>query len=393
MRNSTMRDKLASVLGAGVPIPLTGARARQLREPELRHKPRPYMESRKPVTVEVESPRYIVPPKKAKPFAVHVYPVVSPFAKRLSSLKVAEEEAPEIEVKEEPPKVEAKPEAEMILEPEPVAEPEVLPEPEAVVEKEITPEPEAVIQEAAKPLLMVKEKEAVIESPSQRIVPPIEVKAEAPQSVDSSPTKTALPPDLKWLEKPTPFVGDLQSIVGRVRDAKTRIAFTLEQLRGREVELQKQYEKLHADLDSVQFQIEQHRDYCHQLDEMIAACALVAEQSAAIDSNLFKEMSIHAGHSNHTKTPAEDWRRGPRGKTARWSDDPTYCHRKDVVEILQTDTHREWRAADVRDLLPEIKKKHGRGVIPGVLANLVNEGIMRRASLGAYRFVEDKAEI
>jgi hypothetical protein len=357
------------------------------------------MANRKPVTVEVESPRYIVPPKKAKPFAVHVYPVVSPFAKGLSSLKVAEEETPEVEVEEELPKVEAKPEAKIILkpapvlEPEPVAEPKAAPEPEVVEEKAVAPEPKATIQEAPKPILVVEKKEAVIESPSQTIVSPIEVKAEAPQSADSTSAKTSLPPDLKWLEKPTPFVSDLQSIVGRVRDAKTRIAFTLEQLRGRESELQKQYEKVHSDLDSVQFQIEQHRDYCHQLDEMIAACALVAEQSAGLDVNLFKEMTIHAKHTNHTKTPADDWRRGPRGKTARWSDDPTYCHRKDVVEILQTDTHREWRAADVRDLLPEIKQKHGRGVIPGVLANLVNEGILRRASTGVYRFVEDEAKI
>jgi len=391
MHNTTMRDKLASVLGTGIPIPLTGARARRLGSVEMPHKKRPYMASQRVVTDEVESRRYIVPPKKSKPFAVHVYPMVSPFATGLSSLKVVEEEEPAVEVTKEPLKVETKPEPEIVVAPpaisvsKPVVQPEAVPEPKTVVNTTVTPEPKAIVQEEPKPILVVEEKEEVSESiPPQKAISAIEVKAEAPQSADLTPAKTSLPPDLKWLEKQTPFVGDLQSIVGRVRDAKARIAFTLEQLRHRESEIQKQYEKMHADLDTVQFQIEQHRDYVHQLDEMIAACALVAEQSAALDVNLFTQVSVH-----HQKAESDNWRHTPKGKTARWSDDPAFCHRKDVLDILQADKQREWKASDVCSLLPEIKKKHGRKVIPSILSNLTNEGILRRVSLGVYRVVEE----
>lgn len=391
MHNTTMRDKLASVLGTGIPIPLTGARARRLGSVEIPHKKRPYMASQRVVTDEVESPRYIVPPKKSKPFAVHVYPMVSPFATGLSSLKVVEEEEPAVEANKEPLKVETELEPEIVVAPpaipvpRPVSQPEAVPEPKLVVNTTVTPEPKAIVQEKPKPILVVEEKEEVSESiPPQKAISAIEVKAEAPQSADLTPAKTSLPPDLKWLEKQTPFVGDLQSIVGRVRDAKARIAFTLEQLRHRESEIQKQYEKMHADLDTVQFQIEQHRDYVHQLDEMIAACALVAEQSAALDVNLFTQVSVH----HHQKEESDNWRHTPKGKTARWSNDPIFCHRKDILDILQTDKQRDWRANDVQALLPDIKQKHGHKVIPNILANLVNEGILERVSLGVYRFME-----
>jgi hypothetical protein len=391
MRNTTMRDKLSAVLGGSIPVPMTGAKARRLVSAELatkHHKKRPYMADRRPVEFNIEARaepetqalRYIIPPKKRKPFAVHVYPI-SPVQPEIQTLdEPLVEETPPVEVVKEPPKMEeevsrqfvaawhrAEPIA--VVAPVPVSKPELAPETQVVVKEELNLNQQNAIESQIalepQPLISSSSETEVI---SASVVPDEQAPTKPPQVAGS------LPPNLNWLEKQTPFAPDLKGIVDRVRDAKTRIAFTMEQLRHREEEIKKQCEKARADLDSVQFQIEQQRDYTRQLDDMIAACAIVAKQSAAIDPGLFSRMVTKQMNKIHTVTT----------HTARWSGDPSFCHRKDVLALLKTSPNEEWNADKVRKGLPAIMQTHAHKVVPGILANLTNEGILQRVSVGFY---------
>jgi hypothetical protein len=369
MQNATMRDKLAAALGSAgeVTLPLIKARIKPSGKVEALHcQPRPYMADRKrspDVDLLPLVHRYTTPPKKSKPFAVHTYsaPLGNETLQETKTAIVPEEtaeETPKIHAKEEKSVhgVEVSTEAAVVL-PLP-AEISSVPEEKPIETEEALPQSEEVPSEFSE--------EAAASVPEVQSAQPAQ-----------SATAAPLPPDLSWLQKPTPFVGDLQNIVGRIRDAKTQIAFTCEQLRMRETETRKRLEQAQKDMDDVQYELAQQKDYVLQLNDMIAACALVAEQSAGIAPELFSKMVLHKKPYKMQATP--------RKGSSRNSSDPTICHRRDILPLFEADPNKDWNCAKLRAMLPEIKREHAKASLSIMLSDLAKKGVLRRVSMGVYR--------
>jgi hypothetical protein len=326
-------------------------------------------------TNEISGPRYVPNPRMRNPFSVHVYPVFDPGQNGDPYAK--EPEAPVLSPETTQSVTEAVSEQKKDTETE---EPVVLQNAHSVVE---TSQPEPALQIVEKPKEDMNTTQAVIVSsesteeislvPQLKPALPTEIKdlaepAEKPAAVVSTSS------NLEWLNKPTPFKDHLKGMVENLRDAKNNIAFTLEQLRGRQ-------KKLEGELFEVQFSIEQQKENLRQLDDTISACALVAEQSASIPPGLLTSATVH---KTHAKT--ENYVKGKNHY--RDPNNPSTCRQLDIEKFFADNPDSDWTAHTICECLPPIKQEHARKYLSVLLPTMFNSGKIQRVALGTYRALE-----
>ncbi len=190
-------------------------------------------------------------------------------------------------------------------------------------------------------------------------------------AVETGPAADPLPADLNWLSKPTPFGDPLQGMVAKLRNAKTKIACSLEQLRGRQ-------KKVEEELFAVQYEVEQARDNLRKIDDTISACALVAEQSASIQAGVLSE-------GNHHKKSADGSSR--RGVPMPDKDDPSILRVEDLRQFFKDNPGTNWSAAEIREQMPLIKREHAKVYLPSALTVMAAANEIERVDRGIYRAV------
>jgi hypothetical protein len=411
MRNTTMRDKLEELLVAPNDPQLEHrtagliASATKKRISPIKKKPAASPFSRGKTTMHeiaaelsketARSPRYVTPPKKQNPFKVHVYPASS------EPEPVVEEEKPQpvVEAKQAASKEEKIQTPAAHETPLGVAPWSPFTASVAIEKPELAPPVvvEPVIVEAAEPLektphevdhlhgvFFPESLPTLAETPNvfQKSVQPLApVLSEAAEQEISEEQEGAqpvilLPANLQWLEKPTPFGDHLRPMVDRLRGAKTDVVFVLEQSTARQADLRNQIAALKEKLDREEYLGEQQREYLHQLDEVMAACALVAEQSVGVESILHAPVVKKHVHVDET---------GKKRKYKVWqADDPSLCHRSDIEKVFASDPGRKWDRNEILDALPAAKRAHGKVYTYAVLSTLTKEGIIRRLASGIY---------
>jgi hypothetical protein len=320
-------------------------------------------------------PRYIPNPKMKNPFSVHVYPVFGPGQN--GDLYAKEPEAPVLPSETTQSVTEAESEQKKDTETE---EPVVLQNAPSAVE---ISQPEPALQIIEKPKEDMNTTQAVIVSsesteeislvPQLKPALPIEIKdpaepAEKPAAVVSPSS------NLEWLNKPTPFKDHLRGMVENLRDAKNNIAFTLEQLRGRQ-------KKLEGELFEVQFSIEQQKENLRQLDDTISACALVAEQSASIPPGMLTSTTVHKTHAKTENYAKEK-------NHYRDPNNPSTCRQLDIEKFFADNPDSDWTAHKICERLPPIKQEHARKYLSVLLPTMFNSGKIQRVALGTYRALE-----
>lgn len=406
MLNTTMQDALTDILTRGAnaqqlegqtdDMVLSSVKATRRKLTKQSKKPaakpaaakNPFREHKKgfpdspgtdPMTeTPIFGPRY-VDPKRKNPFSVHAYPVVS----------VPPDAKPEIQKPKQMdvvPKVEEpttnKPDAEVPVETSTLASKPDLPDESKPVSED---QPENLRPVLVTPptkedrLLQLVEQTPVSEPPALPEPPLIENVPEkdgVQTTIDEAEAAIVLPPNLQWLEKPTPFSANLSTIVEELSAAKQRVIFTLDQHRLRQKEYRSQ-------LDAEEYGIEVEKENLRKLDDTIAACALVAEQSGKLQPDLLVVEQIHHKHHSAQKAVKTS---GPRLWT---SDDPTMCHQADVIRFFDANPNTNWTAPEIRKLLPAAKQAHAKKHVNVILAALNNLGTIRRVGTGIYRM--DKA--
>jgi hypothetical protein len=192
------------------------------------------------------------------------------------------------------------------------------------------------------------------------------------KSIEDAPIIT-LPPNLAWLEKPTPFSNNLSAIAESLRAARQRVIFTLGQHQARAAEFKAQWD---AEVHGAEVQ----RGYLRALDDTLSACALVAEQSAGLEPRL-----LTAGGPHHKA----DHERTKRIYTsARWDrTNPNYCREEDVIKFFAANPKTNWKAAEVCANLPPAKQAHARKNMPVTLASMARAGKIQRVGFGIYRAI------
>jgi len=430
MRNTTMRDKLETILSSGVSTEIKvesdnhvvwgGKVARQKAAKEVKKKSAPAFiapsVSQNPFKdVALVGPRYIVPPKRKNPFAVHVYPVVtseepnletqpeeiktvlleSESAVVLEPISVPEPvptPAPKVFVV--PDHTSHKPAAPKVINqaPEKVVRQEEIAIAEAIVAEAIVAEAvveETAVEETAVEEAVVEElaeEELVVEEPVATLLemPALESISEEKKGIiyEDAPPTISLPPNLTWLDQSTPFGGELTQMVDKLRSAKTNVGFMLEQSIRRQKDLRGQLAGLQERLDKEEYFGEQQKDSLKQLDEVIAACALVAEQSAPIESIL--QQMTNAVHKKHP----EKEKRGSRRPYKMSADDKTVCHSVDVVEFFKTHPGRNWSVQEIICELPAMKRDSAKQNLYAHLSYMVQKGTLQRIGSGVYRALE-----
>ena len=399
MSNTTMRDKLTAVLKVTTPERPVIVQSDEslIRKAQKTAKVvnRSRKTASKPGASEPrasspgvsKSPRYTVPSKKHNPFSYHVYSVEMP------------EEPPTAETVAQSPAVEQPPElkpttqfaaARVDVEPgEPVIE--HLPVEEVVdtaIENE-APAPEKSYQGTAptvEPSTSTIESStpAPIESQTESFVKPEEVKEPAEPEI-------YIPPNLNWLQQPTPFGSELQHIVERVRNAKANIGFTLEQSLLRQKKLRAERTEIDEKLVREELVGEEQRIKLRQLDDMISACALVAEQSAGIDPKMFPMKASVAKRHTEAHHEGNEPLAVKNTRSVRWDlSNQTICRKADVLEFFAIHPNEPWTAPKIREELPEIKQEHAKKALSQILTQLFNEGKLLRLEQGVYSTVPEQ---
>lgn len=402
MRNPLMRDKLAAVLVSPsdqlhrktevlIASAIKSARRSPKKKPISTVFKNPYQAiAGTPFTKEPSAPRYVTPPSRKNAFSVHVYPVSPELVEKsepplpepkAEEPKIEEPKAEEVKI-EEPKVEETKVETPVAVAPE--ALPQQAPAPEPVAEIPIIPEIEAPAEVDAPKLSLVatvtpirppETPEVLVLDPNEKVVEEHPGQEETPQSV------AALPQSLKWLEQSTPFDGHLRSMVDQLRTAKTSVVFTLDQSTARQTDLRAQLAVLQDKLDKEEFLGEQQREYLHQLDEVIAACALVAEQSSSVESIL--RAPAHTAHKHHEGEEKRQYHRSSLNS-------PTACHREDVLKVIKENPGRKWSNAEVVQALPAAKRANAKQYVYALLSTLNRDGVIQRIAPGIYVCQEHK---
>jgi len=384
MRNTTMRDKLSGLLDPestrSAASSKVGSGARSTRRAVANGKPSiAEIGNRRPPNdaTTYSSPRYIDPRRQKNPFSVHAYPLIS--------VPDPEEVVPAVA----DPAL-AEPEfAEMATVDAPLAEAEqTFPElnvQAATKEPEVEDAPPSVSVSPALETgpVLVTVPAATLEIPSIAVPPPEPVSLLQPVTAAIEETQQImLPPNLTWLEKPTPFGADLRSIVDKSRDAKASVVFTLQQSTMRQTELRGQITELQRKLDQEEFLGEQQREYLRQLDEVIAACALVAEQSAGIEEILRPTPAAAKKHTNGNGLPRKI-------NGGRWaSDKSAMCTREEIIRFFAQNPNTNWDVDEIVKTLPAKKKDHAKAYLPSLLSNLHHDQLVQRIGRGFYRSLD-----
>ena len=362
MRNTVMQEKLKGALSIG----LLGEESKPAPAPASKGASAKKAKAHQAATgkKEVLGPRYVPPPKRANPFAVHVFPVAA------------------TAMREEFPSPEPAPEGSQSHSVSPAAVEQLPPSEPIRLSIQESPQPcptlveVATGPETAVPLSEVSLPEPFKAAPAAELAP-IAAEGVIAESVATSPG-LVLPSDLSWLDKPTPFSSPLKGMVDNLRDAKTRIAFQMEQERARKAKLEGEVSKLQDELFTVEFRIEEQREGLRRIDDIISACALVAEQSVSIDPRLL------AANGGANKKAIELG--GMRRKYARpAADDPSILRAADLRKFFTANPDIKWAAKEILEQLPAIKRAHGKKSISVVLASMTNAGEIERVGPGTYR--------
>jgi hypothetical protein len=425
MRNTTMRDKLAMVLSSAeseTDIAVEETADQVVEEPEVtppisakktklvtskakstvakkaakkvkstkvqKAKPKAEEEATKE---EAPAPRYVTPPKRKNPFAVHVYPLddaaieqerqkePAPSSKVQAVVTSSEslavpikkpsvvivtpppEIAPKVEVVPTEPKTETKPQPQpaqssivwrLEADRKPLMAPVIAPPP---VEEEST-------EDVAEPEELPSEPEALKKDEPEAEPQPLEEEENKPP--------VSLPTNLAWLDKPTPFGADLRAIVDDLRTAKSNVAFALEQSRIRR-------QKKQAELDQEDFAILELQDNLQHIDDTISACSLVAEQSMGIKKALLSSVqSENKAVKRHINMPAKD--------------DVTIFHLDELRTFFAANPNTNWRVAEIVNELPKVKQAHAKTYLPAALASLMKRGEVQHVGVGIYRAMPPK---
>jgi len=389
MRNTLMQDKLTALLVSPsdpqlqrktdvlIASAIKSARRSPKKKPISAVFKNPYQAIAS--TPEPHVSRYVTPPSRKNAFSVHVYPVSPELVKESEpSLPEPQAEEPKIEeLKAEEPKIEAvKTEAPAAVAPE--APPEQTPAPEPVAKIPIIPEIKAPTETDVPKISLVATVTPIRppEVPEVSIPVPSEKAAEEqPSQEETLQSVAALPQNLRWLEQSTPFDGHLRSMVDQLRTAKTSVVFTLDQSTVRQTELKDQIAVLKEKLDKEEFLGEQQREYLHQLDEVIAACALVAEQSSSVESIL--RAPAHTAHKHHDGEVKRQYHKAAL-------DSPTVCHREDVLKVIKENPGRKWSNAEIVQALPAAKRSNAKQYVYALLSSFTKEGLIHRIAPGIY---------
>ena len=342
MRNTMMRDKLADAFttdGTELSSSRTNeeilstvsAVQRKLRKDE--RKPHgasapgsSFAGSKRPSFGSI-SPRYITPPNRLNPFSVHAHPV--------SAFLTVDKD-----------------------------------QPAATVDSKLG-------VEAAKPLISPP----LIE-PSSQESPHLERQIFLSGDASSVPAAIPVPPPFPQAQ--TAFSPELIGMVTRLRTAKSAIAFTLEQLRGRRKKTEEELTAKQHDLEGIDRQMEHERENLRKIEDTITASTLLAEQAAAIDPGLLTSRGTHhktAGGGGDGKRYAN-----------RWSDDPSILHIADMrsffAEHPDPPPHEDgWSVATIVLQLPAIKQAHAKTALPGMLKGMADAGLIERVGRGLYKAV------
>ena len=344
MRNTTMQDKLTQVLGAAsISRPMVPLRSKNVLIANANRGARRLQSFNRERGEESPfPPRYRVPPKKSNPFSVHAYSAV---------------EAPPIEQRSEEP--EHIPEVEL-AQPEPE-------QPESAQEPASEPSP----QEAAVTTLM----------------------STTVGQQDEAESAISLPSNLAWLQNPTPFVEPLKFIVDRVRGAKATVNFTLGESLRRQADLRKQRATIDERLAQEATVEGEQREKLRQLEDMISACALMAEQSTTVSAELFTPHTSKTAqakkHQNGVKpgngaSPVN----GESKRKRRWDrDDQVMCRNEDVLKFFRENPNTNWRISEIVEGLPATKRADARANnrIYNILSSLKKVGDLQGMGPGIYR--------
>jgi hypothetical protein len=207
------------------------------------------------------------------------------------------------------------------------------------------------------------------------VAPPAMVTVSEDAELEVPPARV-LPPNLEWLNKPTPFVNNLRGMVESLRTAKTTLSCRLELAIGRLKEARSKVEYEEREESRLRSELQ-------QIDDTLSACALVAEQSAAIKPDLLAPDLLHKKHHTGDGEPGKD--KGANGGK-RWSlSDPTACRQSDMVEFFKNNPGINWTAGEIRKLLPAAKQAHAKDYLPVLLAQMFKAGKILKVGAGIYR--------
>ena len=198
-----------------------------------------------------------------------------------------------------------------------------------------------------------------------------------------------MPPTLAWLQEVTPFAEPLKFIVDKVRGAKSTVNFTLGESLRRQTDLRNQREAIDEKLRQEAVVEEEQRQKLTQLDTMISACELMAEQSKSVDAELLTphpaKKHHESGKAGNGTTAANGSPRGPY-VTRRWlADAASTCRQEDVLNFFAANVGTNWSAGEIREQLPAGKRAHAKTYLNVILATLAKDGRLQRVTQGVYR--------
>lgn len=235
------------------------------------------------------------------------------------------------------------PEPEPVEEPEPVVEPKVEEPAPSVIEPTEEPHPEQI--------------EQALEAIAKHEEPP----QEEPQNHLSS--------DLS-----SPFAPSINAMVGRLKDAKNSLGFTLSEALKREVQKLADLEVAKQALAHEQDLIAELRAKMAKLDDTIGGCSLLESMSAEISDMLVTT-------NGHAKTAAPHVPKldfGDRG-------DPRRLSINDIRKFFDANPNTNWHAQEIVKAMPLGKQAHARVTISQFLFQAMKEGTIKRMSQGVYR--------
>ena len=184
----------------------------------------------------------------------------------------------------------------------------------------------------------------------------------------------------------------MKFIVDRVRGAKATVNFTLGESLRRQKELRNQSAAIDIRLNQEASVEAEQRQKLRQLDEMLSACGLVAEQSMTVEGEL---LTSHAQKKHQpaveaqAKNGAPPVRRAYTKRNRRWdAGDESMCRRQDILRFFAANPNIQWRAPEIRDQLPAAKRAHAKEYLNVLLATLHKEGKLERPGPGVYRMAE-----
>jgi hypothetical protein len=407
MRNNTMRETLEAALSAQNPalagrsnedvLSAVKATEREIRKEAAGKKPRTIAIGRHPIlptnttlsrlknSLSTASSRYIAPPNKVNPFSKHAF-IGEPKGSIVDELNQASQPAIQ-------PSEDTKPSAAHwfgTTTSQPESQPASEPAGQQVSEKSDAGSPTHLAENAG-PRLVDSERHETT-SKTEATAPHAEAgtPAATPANTNHSPgTPVATPApvtltNLAFLETRTAFSGELSGMVEKLRTARTAIAFTMEQLRGRRKKTEEELKAKQQELEGIDEQMNHARENLRKIEDTISASALLAEQAAGIDPGMFSAKNAHG--KAHVAVKAAGNKYGNRWDTSN----PTILRIADARQFFQE--HKDaprgvkgWTSAAILAAMPEGKRAHGKTALPAMLKTLADEGTVERVDRGMYK--------